>query len=157
MENLNNSMVTYTKLPKDVQSQRLRQFAKVDISTKLKILDLQKQKFHHLKSLYREEENNVITLASLVLAIDFRMKEMGDTDLKVSKLKQASYVKRSLKKEKLLCYWGIVRDLKLNKNLSFREIASYLKRYHKFEIVHSSIYKIWSEIEINEKETKHVQ
>ena len=60
--------------------------------------------------------------------------------------------KSKIKREKLLGYWAIVRTLKLKQSMSFRQIAKYFQKYHKFEISHSMIQKIWNEIEkIGEK------
>ena len=47
---MRNQIESITKLNLESQNQRLRLFAKVDIITKLKILEHQKQLFHKLKS-----------------------------------------------------------------------------------------------------------
>ena len=61
MNNSNNiSCETITKLNQESQNQRLRLFAKVDISTKLKILDKQKELFHKLKSAYSDIDNVIL-------------------------------------------------------------------------------------------------
>ena len=75
-----------TKLNQDSQNQKLRLFAKVDITTKLKILDLQKQLFHKLKSVHSDVDNTVLTLASLILAIDTVVKGLDDVNLNAIKL-----------------------------------------------------------------------
>ena len=71
-----------TKMNSNSQNQRLRLFAKVDISTKLKILALQKQQFHELKSAYSDVDNTILTLSSLLLAIDAIEKEFTVDDAK---------------------------------------------------------------------------
>ncbi len=76
-----------TKLNLESQNQRLRLFAKVDITTKLKILTSQKQLFHKLKSAYGDKDNIILTLASLVLAVDLVAKELDDVNLNAIKLR----------------------------------------------------------------------
>ena len=67
---MNKEVESITKLNQESQNQRLRLFAKIDITTKLKILASQKQLFHKLKSVYSDVDNTVLTLASLILAVD---------------------------------------------------------------------------------------
>lgn len=137
-----------TKLNFESQNQRLRLFAKVDITTKLKILQYQKQLFHKLKDVHRDMDNAALTLASLILAIDGIAKEFDDVNLNVIKLRGKNN-KAKVKRQKVLGYWAIVRTLKLEQNMSFRDIATYFAKYHKFEVSYSTIYELWNELENN--------
>lgn len=139
---------TITKHSQESQNQKLRLFAKVDISTKVKILEEQKQLFHKLKSSYSDVDNTLLTLSSLILAIDLVTKKINDVNLNAIKLRAKNY-KYKVKREKLLSYWAIVKTLKLEQNMSFRTISRYLLKYHKLEVSHSTIYQIWNEIENN--------
>ena len=78
---------TITKMNQESQNQRLRFFAKVDISTKLKILDKQKELFHKLKSVHSDVNNTVLTLSSLILAIDTIEKKLDNVNLIAIKLR----------------------------------------------------------------------
>lgn len=140
-----------TKSNLDIQNQRLRLFAKVNITTKLKILQYQKQLFHQLKSVHNDVDNAVVTLSSLIIAIDRVVKELDIVNLNAMKLKvQPNKVKQ--KRQKLLDLWAIVRTLKNEQNMSFRLIAKYFQKYNKFEISHSMIQQMWEKIEkIGEK------
>ena len=137
-----------TKMNSNSQNQRLRLFAKVDISTKLKILALQKQQFHQLKSAYSDVDNTILTLSSLILAVDSVEKEFDDVNLKAIKLR-AKNSKTKVKRQKVLGYWAIVRTLKLEQNMSFRYIATYFAKYHRLEISYSTIHALWIELENN--------
>ena len=53
----------------------------------------------------------------------------------------------------MLGYWAIVRTLKLEQNMSFRDIATYFAKYHKLEVSYSTIYELWNELE-NKIQTK---
>ena len=147
---MNNSMNTtcesITKLNQESQNQKLRLFAKVDITTKLKILTFQKQLFHKLKNSHADVDNTILTLASLILAIDLIEKELDDVNLNAIKLR-AKNSKTKIKRQKLLGYWAIVRSLKLEQNMSFRDISAYFAKYHKLNVSYSTVYELWKEIE----------
>ncbi len=149
---MNNSKSTtcesLTKMNKESQNQRLRLFAKVDISSKLKILVSQKELFHKLKSSYGDIDNTVLTLCSLILAIDTVVKELDDVNLNAIKLRGKNS-KTKVKRQKLLGYWAIVRTLKLEQNMSFRDISIYFGKYHKLEVSYSTIFEMWNELENN--------
>ena len=137
-----------TKMNQESQNQRLRLFAKVDITTKLKILTFQKQLFHKLKNAHSDVDNTILTLSSLILAIDTVVKELDNINLNVIKLR-AKNTKTKIKRQKLLGYWAVVRTLKLEQNMSFRDIATYFAKYHKIEVSYSTIYELWNELENN--------
>lgn len=139
-----------TKLNLESQNQRLRLFAKVDMTTKLKILTSQKQLFHKLKSAHSDVDNTILTLSSLILAIDAVVKELDDINLNAIKLRGKNN-KAKIKRQKMLGYWAIVRTLKLEQNMSFRDIATYFAKYHKLEVSYSTIYELWNELENNIK------
>jgi hypothetical protein len=136
------------KLNFESQNQRLRLFVKVDITTKLKILQYQKQLFHKLKDVHRDMDNAALTLASLILAIDGIAKEFDDINLNVIKLRGKNN-KAKIKRQKVLGYWAIVRTLRLEQKMSFRDIATYFAKYHKLEVSYSTIYELWNELENN--------
>lgn len=146
MDKLESKIEQLTKLSTEFQNQKLRLFAKVDITTKLKILEQQKPLFHKLKSVYSDINNAVLTLSALILAIDVVVKEFDSVNLNAIKLKTKS-VRKKAKRDRLLGHWAIVHTLKLEQNLSFRQIAQYLKKYHKLEVAHSTLYRLWSELE----------
>lgn len=141
-----------TKLDLESQNQRLRLFARVDLQTKLQILQLQKQLFHKLKNTHGDVDNTILTLASLILAIDTVAKEIDDVNLNAIKLRGKNN-KAKIKRQKVLGYWAIVRTLKLEQNMSFRDIATYFAKYHKLEVSYSTIYELWNELE-NKIQTK---
>jgi hypothetical protein len=137
-----------TKLNQESQNQRLRLFVKVDITTKLKILTSQKQLFHKLKSSYNDVDNTVLTLCSLILAIDLIAKELDNVTLNAIKLRGKNS-KAKVKRQKVLGYWAIVRSLKLEQNMSFRDISTYFAKYHRLEVSYSTIYELWNDLENN--------
>ena len=135
-----------TKINLESQNQNLRLFARVDLQTKLQILQLQKQLFHKLKNTHGDVDNTILTLSSLVLAIDAVAKELDDVNLNAIKLRGKNN-KAKIKRQKVLGYWAIVRTLKLEQNMSFRDIAIYFAKYHKLEVAHTTIHGLWKELE----------
>ena len=135
-----------TKLNLESQNQNLRLFARVDLKTKLQILQLQKQLFHKLKNTHGDVDNTILTLSSLILAVDSVVKELDDVNLNAIKLRGKNN-KVKIKRQKVLGYWAIVRTLKLEQNMSFRDIATYFAKYHKLEVSYSTIYELWNELE----------
>lgn len=145
------SCETITKMNQESQNQKLRLFAKVDITTKLKILDQQKQLFHKFKSIYCDVDNKILTLTSLIIATEEVLNKVDEVNLKAMKLRLNNIKKQNLKREKLLSYWSIVRTLRLEQNMSFRDISNYLVKYHRFLVSYSIIYKTWNEIELKKE------
>lgn len=144
--NQESNCETITKMNQESQNQRLRFFAKVDITTKLKILASQKQQFHRLKSSHGDIDNTVLTLSSLILAIDLIANELDDVNLNVIKLRGKNS-KAKIKRQKVLGYWAIVRTLKLEQNMSFRDISAYFAKYHKLNVSYSTIFELWNKLE----------
>jgi hypothetical protein len=99
----NKSIETITKLSLEMQNQNLRLFARVDLKTKLQILQLQKQLFHKLKSTHSDIDNTIFTLSSLVLAVDAVAKELDDVNLNAIKLRGKNN-KAKIKRQKVLGY-----------------------------------------------------
>ena len=142
-----------TKLHTDRQNQKLRLFARVDFETKIEIFRLQKDIFYKLKDTHSNVDNAVLTLSSLILAIDEITENMDGTKLNTIKLRVKN-TKSKAKRQKLISYWSIVKTLKYQESMSFRQISEYFAKYHKLEVSYSTIYGLWNELEknINQKE-----
>lgn len=145
-----DKLINLVKLNQNQQTKFLKVFAKIDNPKKFEILQSQKKLFHKLKNDYRDTENPVLTLASLILAIKREVESDDETSLNISKLR-ARKKRLEIKKEKLLGYWAIVRTLKFDEEMSFRGISKYLETYYRFEVSYSYIYQMWNELE-NESE-----
>ena len=146
---------TITKINEELKKKNLRFFAKLSEEIQLEILDQQRHIFHKIKNNvnYQEVNNQLITLASLVLAINQCSQKMNS--VKINSIQQKSKkIKNERKKEKLLQYWSIVVQLKEDENYGFRAISEYLNKYHRFEVSHSTINNCWNAIEIEKKDKK---
>lgn len=151
MDNANISECEhFTKMNQESQNQRLRLFARIDIDAKLKILELQKNIFHKFKSVNGDVDNTVLTLSSLILAIDGFTKKIDNVNLNAIKIRGRNS-KTKVKRQKLLGYWAVVKTLRLQEKMSFRDIKLYLVKYHKLEVSYSTIYELWRELETNKE------
>ena len=139
-----------TKKSYESQNQHLRLFSKVDLPIKLQIMQLQKPIFHKLKSANSDLDNAILTFSSLILAIETVVKETDPVNLNAVKLRSKNH-KTKIKRQKVLGYWAIVKTLRLEQNMSFRDISVYFAKYHKFEVSYSTIYELWNELENNKE------
>lgn len=144
-----NNKTTCEKLTKtsdEKQRQLLRNFSRLSLEIKLQIFDLQKSIFHRLKQTHNDVANNLLTYCSLIESIDNTIKLNEKLDIKALTIKHKNQ-RKAHKREKILELWAIVKTLKIEQKMSFRDISKYLKKYHKFDVAHSTIFEIWAEIE----------
>ena len=147
-----------TKFTIEMQNQQLRIFARLQAEERLVIMKLQKSLFYGLRQKNNEVPLDLLSYASLVLAIKQHHDDFDEVDKKLVAIKKR-VTRKARSREKLLCYWALIKTLRNDKQLSFREISRYLQKYHKFEVAHSTIYELWKELEItkfkNNKESKN--
>lgn len=144
--NTKNICEKLTKTSDEKQRQLLRNFSRLSLEIKLQIFDLQKSIFHRLKQTHNDVANNILTYCSLIESIDNTIKSNEKLEIKALAIKHKNQ-RKARKREKILEQWAIIKSLKNEQKMSFREIAKYLKKYHKFEVVHSTIYAMWNELE----------
>lgn len=146
-----NHVERLTQMPEDIQNQQLRFFARVNLEIKLKILSKQKQIFHKVKGSHLDTDNALLSLSSLLMAIKEETYSLDAIDVNVIKIRGKNN-KRRMKRDILLGYWAIIKKLKNDESMSFRDISLYLRKYHQQEISHSTIFAVWVEIEENKKD-----
>ncbi len=125
--------------------------------------------YHKLRQEYTNGDKTILEYCALIMAIKKAHDEerslqkksfigLDIEEIRVLSKKNADQFIRKIKKpdptrEKLLGYWAIVRMLKLEQDFSFRQIALYFKKYHRFDVAYSTIHKMWKELEKNENNT----
>lgn len=128
------------------QKRLLRLFAKLTFSQRKDVLKKQRSIFHTLRSRRGKEfDNETLTLASQILAIEEYEDSLDEYELKLLKHNEKKTNKNN-KTEKLLVLWAVIKDLKENKNMSFREIANFISDT-KFEVSYSLIFQEWKKHE----------
>ncbi|TDA68379.1 hypothetical protein E0765_03330 [Sulfuricurvum sp. IAE1] len=154
------------KVSFEQQSALLRYFSRSDIVTRIKILAEKTNRFHKLRQENGNSDKSILEYCALITAIknahdeneSLRKKSFRGLkleEIRILSQKKADQFIRKIKKpdptrEKLLGYWAIVRMLKLEQDFSFRQISLYLKKYHRFDVAHSTIFQLWNELEKNE-------
>ncbi len=116
------------------------------------VFKAQKNHFHRLRSQNTEDDLILLSIASLFLALKGsilssqspRQKHRsGDfgflRQVSKSRAKQFRKPRRKAKYEKLMNLQSVVLTLIEQNNYSYREVARYLMKYHKFEVSHMSI------------------
>lgn len=153
------------KISSQQQSALLRYFSRTDLVARIKILGEKIERFHQLRQENGGVEKSVLEYCAFVMTIQkahdeeksLRKKSFSGLEIEeirnISRKKADQFIRKikkpDPKREKLLGYWAVVRTLKLEQNFSFRQISLYLKKYHRFNIAHSTIHKTWDELENN--------
>lgn len=146
MANDEKDLQYLTKKPSSEQKRLLRLFAKLTFSQRKDVLKKQRSIFHTLRSRRGKEfDNETLTLASQILAIDEYEDSLDEYELKLLKHNEKKANKKN-KTEKILVIWAIVKDLKENKNMSFRAIADFITDT-KFDVSYSLIFQEWKKHE----------
>jgi hypothetical protein len=68
------------------------------------------------------------------------------TKIQAARVRAQRTGKSSPKRKRFMGMWGLVEQLRTNEQLSFREIAKFLKTYKHFEISYIHIRNIWAEL-----------
>jgi len=146
------------------QSLLLRFLSKCPLLISLLVMQRHRITLHMLLQKYRNEfELEEISYSALILAIksiyieeqkisknnfkDMTLEEIKDISIrKASCFLERKTQRKKSKRDKLLVYWSTVKTLR-TREASFRDISSFLKKYNKFEVSHSTIFELWKELE----------
>ena len=146
---LDNQVTQLLKSTNEEQKQTLRLFSKMPLESRVKVFEGHKKMIYALKDKHREVDISILSYTSFILAVNQYVSTVADIDKNILDLRTKS-IRKFAKREKLLAKWALIKELKNVKGLSFRQIAKYLKKYHKLEVVHSTVYDLWKELEENE-------
>ncbi len=164
MDDLHFEIDKILKMNDEEQRSFLRHFSRFSINQRVEILPLHNSIFHKL----RQKHNvpvNILSYIALILAIEVHLNEskslnkLNINDMSLDEIREISSKKAKVflekqlrvksKRDQLISYWAVVKTLKNNEKYSFRLIAAYLKKHHKFEVTYGSIYNLWVELEDN--------
>ena len=135
------------KQTQEQQNQHLRYFVRLPIENKARVMEFNRNIFHSLRQANANTPLALLSYSSLILSIEKFKNETNEVDNNALKLR-AKAIRRRPQKEKLIEHWALVKTLKNDNNLSFRQIKGYLKKYHKIDISHSVIYETWKRYEV---------
>lgn len=148
---MHSTVTRLLKVTDEEQKVILRAFVKMPLESRIKVLDNNRNIFYPLKEQNKDVPIPILAYASLVLAINQYLKTTDNVDKNVLKIRTKSFRKQP-KRDKLLGKWALIKSLKNDNNLSFRQISNYLKMYHRLSVVHSTIFDMWTELEVTKKQ-----
>ncbi len=152
--NMTHSIVTrLVKKTDEEQKAILRSFVKMPLESRVKIMEESRAIFYPLKEENKDVSLQILSYASLILAIVKYQDVADDVQKHIVTMRSKSFRKQP-KRDKLLGRWALIKSLKNDENLSFRQIAAYLQKYHKLSVVHSTIHDMWCELEVTKKGEK---
>jgi len=148
---LENQVTQLLKSTNEEQKQTLRAFSKMPLESRVRVFEKHKKIIYSLKDKHSKVDISILSYASFILAVNQYVSDVTDIDKNTLDLRSKS-MRKFAKREKLLAKWALIKELKNVKGLSFRQITQYLKKYHKLEVVHSTVYDLWKELEENKEE-----
>ena len=141
----------------------LRWFAREPTLTQIQILDSTVANYHQLKSGLPNLNRAELHYLALIEVLAKRRaiekaptrKASGDdleplskiTRIQAERIRALKRKKESPKRRKLVSLWGLVKQLRNDETLSFRDIAAFLKKHRNFKINHVYIQRVWKELE----------
>lgn len=145
---LEKQVTQLLKSTNEEQKQTLRVFSKMPLESRIQVFTGHKKMIYASKDKHRGIDISVLSYTSFILAVNQYVSAITDIDKNTLDIRTNS-LRKFTKREKLLSKWALIKELKTDKSLSFRQIAKYLKKYHKLEVVHSTIFDLWKEFEEN--------
>lgn len=146
MQNNNEAVVIrLLQMSEDQQKIVIRKFSKLSFEQKMQVFSNHGKNFYALKQKKVELENAALSYIALIQAMSTYINSKTEI-IKVSKIKNG-YKRSQNKSDKLIERWALIKELRNDYKLSFREIAAYLMKYHKIKIAHSTIYDMWKKLE----------
>lgn len=146
-------VVRLLKKTDEEQKAILRAFVSMPLESKMKAMELNRNIFYPLKQENRDIPLPILSYVAMILAIEKYRAQTTGLDKNVIDVRAKSFRKQP-KRDKLIGKWALIRSLKNDKNLSFRQISNYLKKYHKLSVAHSTIYDLWRELEVEKQGEK---
>ncbi|MFA5454780.1 MAG: hypothetical protein WC272_05625 [Sulfurimonas sp.] len=146
-----NTVVRLLKKTDEEQKSILRAFASIPLESKVIIMELNRDVFYPLKQENKDVPLPILSYVAMILAIEQYRDQTSGLDKNVIDVRAKSFRKQP-KRDKLLGKWALVKLLKNDENLSFRQISNYLQKYHKLNVVHSTIYDLWNELEVTKNQ-----
>jgi len=137
--------------------------AKEAPATQIEAVGLMVKNYHQLKNQFPRLNQAALYYLGLITAlVNMRAVEKsptrkgtghdlaplaGRTRIQVERVRALGKTRSSPKRKKLVSLWGLVRQLKNDEHLSFRDIATFLGKNKKFKINYTYIERIWAELE----------
>ena len=139
-----NIIFSITQLDSKDQKRLLHLFARLNELLRVEIFENQRTIFHKIKSKYIDIENNTIGYCSFILAIKEFESNVNFDELQSIKFEN-QYRKIDIN-EKLSTVVSVIIQLREKQNFTYRDIAKYLKKNHRINVAHSTIFRFYNQI-----------
>jgi hypothetical protein len=148
----------------DVKRRRLfRWFAKEPPLTQLEAVDLMVKNYHQLKTQHPQLNQKELYYLGFIKALanmtavekapthkaaDHNLEPLRKiTKIQAERVRALKKKKQSPKRKKLVSLWGLVKQLRHDEGLSFRDIAAFLEKHRNFKVNYAYIQRVWKELE----------
>lgn len=152
LNELNQTINIATSMSFSDRQKALRWLAHQNDLIMFDVFKLKKSHFHRLKNEGRHADPVLIDVLALHLAVKETISQLKVTNRKNrsgnfgflrkigdTRAKQLRKPRFNAKREKLLNLQGVIKSLVEEKNYSYREVASYLKTFHRLDVSHTAI------------------
>ena len=152
-----------TKTDEQKRRRLFRWFSKQPAATQLEAVDLMVRNYHQLKTQELRLNQKELYYLGLVRAlVNMRALEatpfrkapdhnLGPlrkiTKIQAERVRALKKKKESPKRRKLVSLWGLVKQLRNDEGLSFRDVAAFLEKHRHFKVNYAYIQRIWKELE----------
>lgn len=159
---MNDISVKITKMADVQQRKVLLSFAKLPNETRIELFTQHSIVLHKLRQNYVGEKNSLLAYCALLIvaqalknnqemmqSLNFQCMSLDEIlNLTVQQIQifKHSKARKKHKTEQLFQYWGLLKTLKLQQ-LSYREMSTYLHKYHRVSISYSMIFKFFNQME----------
>ena len=141
------TVVKLLKMTDDQQKIAIRKFSKLTTCQRIGVMQEHRKIFYVLKQRNKQVNVNTLSYLAFIRAI-LVLTDEDNLNYKVTKLR-SNFKKSHSKFEILLERWALIKELRTEHTMSFRDISSYLLKYHKIKIAHSTIFEMWQKLEKN--------
>lgn len=159
---LNAIIERLLKMSQEQQNSQLRYYARCPIEIRVLILNNKTSLFHKLRQENGDTDKAILEYCAWILAITehhhesnksyagMSLDEIRDvSDRRMDLFIQSTQTIRAKQRERVLGLWSEIRNAKMNRGMSYRQIVTYLKKKHRFEVSRSLLHSMWQELEEN--------
>lgn len=133
-----------TNTSSKIQTVRLKEFSKFNIELRNEVFRKMREEYFKIKNLSNDKV--LLNHAAMIIAIDKVKSSCDEITLNTMNIK-SKFSTRSIKREKLIEKWAIIKRLKTQENMSYRDIQKYIRKHHRIDVAHSTIFEVWHEFE----------
>lgn len=164
---LNAMIERLLKMSQEQQNSQLRYYSRCPLEIRVSILNNKTSLFHKLRQENGDTDKATLEYCAWILAISehhyeskksytgMSLEEICEvSDRQITSFSYAM-TKQAKQRERVLGLWSEIRNARLKHGMSYRNIVSYLKKKHRFEVSRSLLHSMWQELEENNAKDKN--